>query len=296
MNENITSALLRSLNPVSFPKNARAFSRYSFWQYTRLEVADLILSTSCFRISNLNGMNDLAEAKLHEKDRNRVFALCFCNSDTEKIPLWYLYSGLTGNGAALGFTAGKMLKWLRSIQTVRGVKKGQNKEDGVPLRVGADVELRYGWVYYQHPREPYNIFYRNNWYTIDDVETFQKDNYFIKSYPWEYEREFRILFLNNTSEDYDYLFVDIPVDIRNVAKVMLAPELQEDQFKNISGLKCIGTSHQPIYSKLSIRMNLLSRNSECLFDYLKKELMKDNPSINAESLCNVLQETDNCKK
>ncbi len=67
-------------------------------------------------------MNDQEEANRHLKDQERVFALCFCNSNTEKIPLWYLYSGLSGKGAALGFTAAKMMKWLESIQTVYGVK------------------------------------------------------------------------------------------------------------------------------------------------------------------------------
>lgn len=293
----ITAGDLRACNPISLPDKAKDFSRYNFWTYTRLQTAELILASGCFRLSNLKGMNDQEEAAYHAKDQARVFALCFCNSNTEKIPMWYLYSGLSGKGAALGFTAAKMMKWLSSIKEVYAVKNGQTKADGEKLIVGKNVQLQYGWVYYQKPREPKNISYRNKWYVIDDPAAFRKDNFFIKSYPWEYEREFRIVFIAEKNTSYDALFVDIPDDIRDALKVMLAPELQEKQFHKMKkGLKHIGRTHQPIYSNLSIRMNLFERNLDNLLDCLKEELAQSDSKVKAEDICSVLQDAGHCPK
>ena len=285
---------LRAMNPTQRPDFAKDFSRYSFWQYTRLDLVDLILSSSTFRISNLNGMNDLDEAKLHEKDRTKVFALCFCNSDTEKIPLWYLYSGMAGKGAAIGFTPATMLKWLKSIKNVKAIKAGQKKEEGDLLEVGKDVKLQFGWVYYQKQHEPENIFYRNKWYAVDDISAFQKGNYFIKYYPWEYEREFRLVF--HTKKPYDAIYVEIPKEVNNAAKVRLAPELKKKQLSKSKSLKCIGHTHEPLESELTIRMNLFSRNRNGYLDYLREELVLAKPAIEAHDICDVIQGAGLCKK
>ena len=291
---NITADKLRKANPTHLPDRAIDFSRAGFWQYTRLTTADLILSSSCFRVSNLNGMNDLDEARQHDTERNNIFSLCFCNSDTEKIPMWYLYSGLAGDGAALGFTPARMLSWLHSIKTVRATCAGQEKDKGDLLTVGKDIELLFGWVYYQTTTERSRIMYRNKWYNVDDISAFQKDNYFIKSYPWEYEKEFRIVFINHTRRAYEYLFVDIPAEIQAGIKVRLAPELRKDLFKKFTGLNCIGSTHIPSYSKLSIRMNLFNRNRVGLLDYLREEIAHDNPGIEIDNICNMIQAAKKC--
>ncbi len=60
MNEIPISARdLLALNAPAAYAYAKDFSKTSFWQYTRLTTADLILSSCSFRVSNLNGMNDL---------------------------------------------------------------------------------------------------------------------------------------------------------------------------------------------------------------------------------------------
>lgn len=294
----ISTADLIAKNSAALPKFAKDFCKYSFWQYTRLELADLILSGSSFRVSNLKNMNDLDEADLHDENREHVFALCFCNSDTEKIPMWYLYSGLAGKGAALGITPGKMLKLIASIQTVYGTKLDQKKEEGVPLNVGTDVELRFGWVYYRKTKQPQNIMYRNKWYQVDDAHVFEKENYFIKSYPWEYEREFRLVFFNRTAAVYDALYVEIPPEVQKYIKVKLAPEIKEEQFSKIAEMHCIGPdlSHKPDYSELAIRMNLFSRNRVGLMNYIREELQRPKPEINGKELCALLQKTKLCGK
>ena len=41
----------------------------------------------------------------------------------------------------------------------------------------------------------------HKWYVVDDIRSFERDNYFLKAYPWEYEKEFRIIFITGDSTD-----------------------------------------------------------------------------------------------
>lgn len=289
----ITAQELRDKNPSGLPELTQNLSKSSFWYYTRLSTADTVLNQASFRVSNLKDMNDLDEVQLHADNQDNLFALCFCNSNTEKIPMWYLYSGIAGNGAALGFTPLRMSMFIRSIRTVKGVI---GKEPVADLAIGSDVELQYGWVYYRKESKPEEVLYQNKWYVIDDSQLFEKDNYFLKAYPWEYEREFRIIFINQTNAKYDALFVDIPEEILKNIKVKLAPELSKDKFLQIKNLSCIGkdSRFEPQYSKLSIKMNLFHRNRKSLPDYLKTEFSKDAPDITPSELCELIHSAGKC--
>ena len=294
MKDTLISALdLRQKNPMTLPEQAANFSKTSFWYYTRLSTADKVLNSHSFRVSNLREMNDLDEAQLHEEEQGRIFALCFCNSNTEKIPMWYLYSGIAGNGAALGLTPFKMMSFIRSIKTVRGAI---SKERSVELTVGRDVDLQFGWVYYRKKESLGEILYRNKWYVVDDIRSFERDNYFLKAYPWEYEKEFRIIFINQTDTQYDALFIDIPEEICSGIKVKLAPELNKEKFQQIKEMKCIGKDprYEPQYSNLSINMNLFHRNRKSLPDYLKSEFLKDSPDIEPGELCKMIRLVEKC--
>lgn len=289
----ISAQELREKNPVILPEQAASFSKASFWYYTRLSTADKILNSSSFRVSNLKEMNDLDEVQLHVEDQECVFALCFCNSNTEKIPMWYLYSGIAGNGAALGLTPSKMMSFIRSIKTVRGVI---GNAPPVHLTVGHEVELQYGWVFYRKKDSQGEVLYRNKWYAVDDSQRFEKDNFFLKAYPWEYEKEFRIVLVNRTETKYDALFVNIPEEIRAGIKVKLAPELNKEKFRQVKDIKCIGKDprYEPQYSNLSINMNLFHRNRKSLPDYLRTEFSKDSPDIEPAELCEMIRIAEKC--
>jgi len=99
------------------------FAKKPFWYYTSVDTASKVLDKLCFYVSNLGIMNDLDEAQLHSADKDRVHALCFCNSNTEKISMWYLFAGLAGKGAAVGFTPSVMLEFLHSIDEIYVVDK-----------------------------------------------------------------------------------------------------------------------------------------------------------------------------
>ena len=289
----ITAQELRRMNPNALPERAASFGKKSFWYYTRLSTADKILNSKRFRVSNLGDMNDLDEVRLHEIDKERVFALCFCNSDSEKIPMWYLYSGIAGNGAALGLTPLKLLKMIASLKMLNGLDK-EDRE--MPLNVGVDVELRFGWVYYCKKDSPGQVLYRNRWYRVDDATQFEEGNYFLKAYPWEYEREFRIVLINHSATPLKAIYIPIPEEVCTAVKLRLAPELNAEKYAKLSGLEYIGKDPRckPQYSKLSINMNLFHRNRNSLPDYLRTEFAKDAPDFSPEELCNLIREAKRC--
>ena len=299
MDNIITTNELLNLNPRYIPKMAKNLSKSSFWYYTRLNTADKILDSNSFWVSNIGDMNDLDELELHQQDKGNIYALCFCNSNTEKIPMWYLYSGIAGKGAALGFTPKRMLTFLRSVEKIQGVIGDDETED---LIIGRDVQLRFGWIYYRQQSDPNRVFYKNKWYMLSDSADFVEDNYFLKNYPWEYEREFRLLFINMTNTKYKHLIIPIEKQLCEELQLRLAPEMKSSELKSHKELKCIGKNSRsvPEHSKLKIKMDLFRRNKESLpeylLEYLSEELSKDNPGIKPEALCQLIQKAAKCIK
>ena len=90
-----------------------------FWHYTSMESTLNIARNLELWLGSMNGCNDEIEAERHRDDSSFIHIASFCNSNTEQIPLWYLYSGLKGDGAALRLTPGTMIKFLGSIETAR---------------------------------------------------------------------------------------------------------------------------------------------------------------------------------
>lgn len=253
--EQISAVELRKKNPSTIPYYAKDFSRSGFWHYTTLDTARKILDSECIYASNLASMNDLDEICLHESMKEFVHCVCFCNSNTEKIPMWYLYSGISGQGAAIRFTPGEIRKLLLSIKTVT------TPEQDVVLYQGKDFDLHYGWIYYREPTSHVRIMYRRQWYTVDDSEQFETDNYFIKAYPWEYEKEFRIVLINKTGNPYERLVIDFG-NIKKKKEILLGPEYHDEcEIKSDSE-----SAEQIKYkkSKLGIKMDLVSRNENIL--------------------------------
>ena len=289
----ISAKELKNKNPKNLPQKADKFSKVGFWSYTSLQSLDKILESGFFFASNLAIMNDNNEKELHLNNSESVHALCFCNSNTEKIPMWYLYGDITGKGCALGVTPAKMRDWIRMIKEVYVVveEDGEKKPDPKQaLSVGKDVSLECGWVFYRKGQS--EVFYRNKWYrlTKDDYKEFENDNFFIKDYPWEYEREFRILIKNKTGKNHDRLAIKIPEKIYPSLKLRLAPELTRESFqaeiKDLEVFQKLFSSNAK-ESDLGISMNLLSRNEERIHEYAKEH---------ASDICKVIREASSCTR
>lgn len=283
-----TTSDLIQMNNIDIKAKAGDFSSYPFWYYTSLSTADKILFNKNIHISNLANMNDRDECILHEKEKEFVHCLCFCNSNTEKIPMWYLYAGVAGRGASIKFTPRVMLDLISSIDTLTST-------DGTKtLYKGTDFDIIPGWVYYKKVDEKSQVFYRNKWYTLSDPYGFEEGNYFVKSYPWEYEREFRIVIINKTDQAYDRLIVDIS-KVYSKLKVKLAPELRENDFDELfSDLKGFQKFSIESYlrSDLQIKMDLFKRNLDSFVDYINSDcedlLLKEESRKKLEELKKVL--------
>lgn len=204
--------------------------------------------------------------------------------------MWYLYGGITGKGCALGVTPAKMRDWIRMIKEVY-VVVGKKADTEQVLSVGKDVSLECGWVFYRKGKS--EIFYRNKWHRIaeKDYDEFENDNFFIKDYPWEYEREFRILIKNKTGKNHDRLAIKIPEKIYPSLKLRLAPELTRESFqaeiKDLEGFQKFFISSKAKESDLKISMDLLNRNKERIHKYVEEH---------ASDICKVIREASSCTR
>ena len=266
----------------------------SFYHYTQAQTVKKILQADSignhfFFVRNISGMNDLNEAKLHEKNGNKIHSFCTCCSKHEKIPLWYLYSGICGNGARLGFSPGRMLRFLQSISVVYPVENGQVNY-ALPLHKGEDFQLHCGWVYYLLDGNN-RVAYRNKTYAIPpvDKDVLQKC-FFVKDYPWEYEQEFRIVIQNKTAHVYDQIAIPIPEDIISKLEIMSAPE-QPFTSKEKEEFEALGIRPDKIKeSTLGIHMNLLRNNRESILDQLDQWCEADR----CDRICTYIRSKKKC--
>ena len=197
----LSSVELRKYNPSTPDEFYKLAARTaSFYYHTRLETAIKILSGEeiVFFISPISNMNDENEIILHEREQNCTYILCFSHIQTESIPMWYLYSGITGEGSRIGFTPARMRDILESAIEVYPVYRRQI-DTSKSLHIDDDYAVEYGWVFYRN-KEDNSIKYKGDKCIIrDSMHSFEKGNFFVKDSEWSYEKEFRIVFkLNRT--------------------------------------------------------------------------------------------------
>ena len=241
----------------------------NFWYYTSFNTAKLILQNKSIHINNIALMNDVDEINLHYKEKGLVHCLCVCNSNTEKIPMWYLYAGITGKGVAFGFTPAVMLKLINSINTLKTV-------DGKTLYKGRDFDVEWGWIFYRKNESKSEIFYKRKWYYLSNPKEFEINNYFIKNYPWEYEREFRIVIHNKTGIEYEKFIINIESVLKEV-RIKLAPEISMESFNDMLSDISLDQSYftaLPKQSGLSIQMNLCKRNIKGFIDFVDMDMRR----------------------
>ncbi len=286
-NIEISSESLLQLNKVQLTNSAGNFSKTSFWYYTSVSTLNLILESGKIWASNIDKMNDINEAKLHLQDKSDIFALCFCNTNSEKIPMWYLYSGICGKGMRMGMTPAIMLSFLKSIDKVYPIDENGKVSD-VPLIKDHDFSFDCGWIFYKKCDKC--VKFKRKWYNIIDYEHFEDKNYFIKDYPWEYEKEFRIVFKNKTNNHFNRIAIEIPEDILKKLKLSYAPEVDfsEDIMSQKGFKKYLG--EKIARSSLAINMNLLSRNKDDIVGNI--DMLIDNKS--ATDICKAVQSQNYC--
>lgn len=268
----------------------------NFYHYTKLNAVDDILfgdenNNKFFFVRNIDSMNDVDEKELHKKNAKKIHSFCTCCTKYEKIPLWYLYSGISGKGARIGFTPGKMIKFLNSITCVYPVN--DNKVDYVhPLKIEKDFELKCGWVYYLMGGNTH-VIHKNKLYKIEiPKRKILENNFFVKKYPWKYECEFRIVFLNKTNEVFEKIAIPIPENIIPTLEIMSGPEnkfTEKDKIQYIS----YGIKREKIKdSDLKIKMDLFKNNKNNIISEIDDWCDDEN----CLEVCKYIKSKNKCKK
>ena len=275
--KNKNNGLYKSICNETDKMSANKFATTTFWHYTKLDTVDKILEGGELHLSCMSETNDTRERDLHE-DRDMLNIICFCNSDSEKIPMWYLYSGVDGKGASIGFTPSTLMELIRSIKTAK-------TDGGEEWEAGKDFDLMCGWVYYRKKEAPSQVKYKGKWYSVSDSDEFAKDNYFVKDYPWEYEKEFRIIAINRTEKRASKVRIKIPDSVMKKLKIRLAPEMNDKSviFEKEGFKKYLDS--RIFKSGLRISMGLLQRNCREYEEYMKR--VRNNESERTKYLSDV---------
>jgi len=181
-------------------------------------------------------MNDITESNQHRDDLNRVFSLCFCNSESLNIPVFYLYGGIDGKGCRIQFTDSKLRKLINDCELYYVNKKNRCLKHLIPKD---EYEIMYDWIYYissdgycEHHNDlgkHYDSFEQ----AVNEL-TESCGNYFVKNTIWKYENEFRIVVRFN--KDVSYERIALKFNIRSNEKgisVKCGPEITNDEFNDI---------------------------------------------------------------
>ena len=256
---------------------ATDLSKYNFWHFTTFDTAEKIIKNKYFLLNNVSNMNDIDEAnRMH--DNKKVFILCFCNSDRENIPMWYLYSGIKGDGVSIGITPKNIIRLKNNLKIY---ECNVNNEIDFKKEIGKEsYSLDCGFVCY----EDYNnkILFTGKKYYIKD---FDSNNYFTKQYPWHYEHKLRIV-IHITKKNFKSNKIGIVIEddfIKNF-RIRYTPEMNKVlkyEFKA-----------KPQKSKMNIRMNLLRKNEKIIKEYLENELLgrKNKIKIQKEEIISIIEE------
>ncbi len=250
-NIKITSEKLKSINPCNIEEFKTSAG---FCHYTSVEKLIKILENKTFRFSPITNANDIDEANLHKEDGKNIYTFCLCNSDTEKIPMWYLYAGITGKGARIRLTPGNMKNMISSIEKVK-------TDSGIILQKGKDFNIEFGRIFYRK-NDLKTVKHKNTFYELEDYDNFNEDNYFIKNYSWEYEKEFRIIIKVKNGEQYDCLYAYIPDKVLDEFKIKFAPEMTKEEIRQTVENNRVLLDYllsKFDYSELDIKMGLLNR-------------------------------------
>ncbi|NLZ76196.1 MAG: hypothetical protein GX914_06810 [Erysipelotrichia bacterium] len=237
------------------PNASRAvLGERGFYYYTKLETFSKIFESKQIWIRNVSNMNDRKEFVLDpqlDKQKKFYHLFCFSNSDSESIPMWYMYSGISGNGVRIKFTSFLIKQIINNckIYTPNDVLLSKD-----------DYEIKAGWIYYRY-RDGYYKLNNKSYKVIDWNKSFNKDNMFVKSYHWLYEKEFRIVIKNKLDEEFDYLKLDIS-EMFDKLTFTFGPEFEYSELKKYPIFKNarIRKSGKFKNSTLDISMGLKNKN------------------------------------
>ena len=180
--------------------DGRAHEHTYYFHYTSLKAIDGILGSNSFYISSLSSFNDKTEANMVEKPE-LCFSLCFSTGVNENLPLWYLYSDLSGRGGRIRLTKNGINRLLGHATYFLSEKDSKGHPVGIQISLepGKTIDIAFADVLYCSEGGKGNLNLKYNTMTNYIVPSSEKDklytqlNGFIKSPIWYYEKETRLM-------------------------------------------------------------------------------------------------------
>lgn len=243
-------------------------SNTKFCHFTSTENARDILNSEMFYLSKYDKMNDLAEAGLHNDEKNRVFVLCFSNSESLNIPAFYLYGGIDGKGCRIQFTDTKIREIIHNSTLYFINKQFKPLKKAIPK---TDYRIYFDWIYYisgdgycDHKKNG-TRHYKSIIEAIDNLKTDNR-HYFIKNPIWKYENEFRIVVVFDRDIKYDNVALKFHIkDNDKGISVAFGPETTDKEYSDLSKeFLDYGVAKHMKTTDYAISMNLIPRNKRLL--------------------------------
>lgn len=270
-----------------------------FNHYTRLSVIEKIFSVhpQYWHISSLKGMNDISEAERYGDNSNSIFAMCFSCGKSERIPMWYMYSGIEGNGVRISFSKEIFSDFINCIDVVYPIIDGEPQIEK-SLKRDTDFVIEHRYIFYcdfDNQKRITKIKYKGRKYEISksdpNITSFLQDNYFIKDYEWEYENEYRIIFRMLKPLPKEINRIAVPInDISKRIEITKGPEFSPNAIDFSKPIKHFfeGRINE---SSLKIKMDMLSRNKESFLHMP----MSNFTQYEVDLLCRKIAEGNFCK-
>ncbi len=189
-------------------QEGREYDHSGYYHYTSLKNVNSILEKRILYVSSLSPSNDATEGKAFPHPE-LVYGLCFSTGINENLPLWYLYSGIEGQGGRIRLTKNGIKELISHAEYELQDCEDEGKK--IPLAAGKNVQVQFGDVIYcgKKTEKGKTVDLKYNTMTNHIIprteEPALREEYkgFIKGLIWYYEKETRLLLtLINEGRNY----------------------------------------------------------------------------------------------
>lgn len=228
----------------------REYRHTQYCHYTSLKAIDCIIGGKTFWISNVKRFNDNWDSEQFAPNEQCYYSICFSTGMNENLALWYLYSGVDGQGGRIKFNK----TWFRHLLDKATFTLCETNQEGkkklnevCKLETGSTMNLRLHDVLYSEESEDhkkYDLKYNtmtNHCISKYEFQKYKRANLgFSKSIIWYHEKETRLLIelLGEAREKLDpdkFYFVEMTIDESVIKKMEIdfAPEVSEKEYSKI---------------------------------------------------------------
>ncbi len=238
----------------------REFRHENYFHYTSSTIIESIIENKQIWVSSVKSFNDTNDSEQFgtKEEQSYYFSLCFSTGINENLPLWYMYSGMNGQGGRIKITKGYIKTLFNNNNSLKctlwekekkpngkiGLKKGSGKS----LRKDEDYSIEFKDILYYRMDDSknmvdikYNTMTNYNITKYDFEKYISENKGFFKSLVWYYEKETRLIIKlidnakNLIDKNKEYV---ITIDLDGITpqnfSVMLAPEITDEEFRNVS--------------------------------------------------------------